>query len=119
MHNIWLIAKREYTERIRTKAFIISTVLIPALMGGGIFGVAAIASKSKTTSHIAIVSSQPQPAQDLKQHLYQTLARYKVAHCEFRFVDSIPKSATGKILRKELRKSVGVDAKHCGMGTLI
>ena len=58
-------------------------------------------------------------AQDLKQHLYQTLARYKVAHCEFRFVDSIPKSATGKILRKELRKSVGVDAKHCGMGTLI
>ena len=69
MHNIWLIAKREYTERIRTKAFIISTVLIPALMGGGIFGVAAIASKSKTTSHIAIVSSQPQPAQDLKQQL--------------------------------------------------
>ncbi len=68
-HNIWLIAKREYTERIRTKAFIISTVLIPALMGGGIFGVAAIASKSKTTAHIAIVSAQPQPAQDLKHEL--------------------------------------------------
>jgi ABC-2 type transport system permease protein len=38
-------------------------------MGGGIFGVAAIASKSKTTAHIAIVSAQPQPAQDLKQQL--------------------------------------------------
>jgi ABC-2 type transport system permease protein len=69
MHNIWLIAKREYTERIRTKAFIIATILIPTLMGGGIFGVAAIASKSMTTSHIAIVSSQPQPADDLKQEL--------------------------------------------------
>ena len=69
MHNIWLIAKREYTERIRTKAFIIATVLIPTLMGGGIFGVAAIASKSKTTSHIAIVATQPQPALDLKNEL--------------------------------------------------
>ncbi|QMV20369.1 ABC transporter permease [Granulicella sp. 5B5] len=69
MHNVMLIAKREYTERIRTKAFIISTVLIPALMGGGIFGIAAIASKSKTTAHIAIVASQPQPAQDLKKSL--------------------------------------------------
>jgi ABC-2 type transport system permease protein len=69
LHNIWLIAKREYTERVRTKAFIVSTVLIPALMGGGVFGVSAIASHSKTTSHIAIVASQPQPAQDLKQAL--------------------------------------------------
>src|ERR1700761_5379504 len=69
LHNIWLIAKREYTERVRTKAFIISTVLIPTLMGGGVFGVSAIASHSKTTSHIAIVASQPQPALDLKQAL--------------------------------------------------
>ena len=46
MHNIWLIAKREYTERIKTKGFLIATILIPTLMGGGIFGVAAIASRS-------------------------------------------------------------------------
>lgn len=69
MHNIWLIAKREYMERVRTRAFLISTVLIPALMGGGIFGIAAIASKSKASAHIAIVASQPQPAQDLKREL--------------------------------------------------
>jgi acyl-CoA synthetase (AMP-forming)/AMP-acid ligase II len=43
---------------------------------------------------------------DLRQHLYQTLARYKVVYCEFRFVDSIPKTASGKILRKELKQSV-------------
>jgi acyl-CoA synthetase (AMP-forming)/AMP-acid ligase II len=46
-------------------------------------------------------------AQDLRQHLYQTLARYKVVYCEFRFVDSIPKTASGKILRKELKQFVG------------
>ncbi len=32
MHNIWLIARREYLERVRTKAFLIMTVLIPLLM---------------------------------------------------------------------------------------
>jgi len=69
MHNIWLIAKREYTERIKTKAFVIATILIPTLMGGGIFGVAAIASKSKTTSHIAVLTSQAQLGGDLKNEL--------------------------------------------------
>ncbi len=69
MHNIWLIAKREYTERIKTKGFLIATILIPLLMGGGLFGVATLAAKSKTTSHIAVVASQPQPAGDLKQEL--------------------------------------------------
>ena len=69
MHNIWLIAKREYTERIKTKAFLIATVLIPTLMGGGFFGVATLAARTKTTSHIALVASQPQPARDLKKEL--------------------------------------------------
>ena len=69
MHNIWLIAKREYMERIRTKAFLIATILIPTLMGGGVFGIATLASRSKATSHVAVVASQPQPAEDLKKDL--------------------------------------------------
>ncbi len=69
MHNVWLIARREYIERIRTKGFLIATILIPTLMGGGIFGTAAMARHSKTSSHIAIVASTPQPAQDLANDL--------------------------------------------------
>jgi ABC-2 type transport system permease protein len=69
MHNIWLIAKREYLERIRTKAFIVATILIPTLMGGGIFGMAYLAGKSKSSSHIAIVSSQQPLASDLQNEL--------------------------------------------------
>jgi len=69
MRNIWLIAKREYTERVHTKGFIIATVLIPTLMGGGIFGMETLTSHSKSASHIAIVASQMQPAADLKQDL--------------------------------------------------
>jgi len=69
MHNVWLIARREYTERIRTRAFIVATVLIPTLMGGGIFAVASLASKSKAEAHIAVLSAQPQLAADLREQL--------------------------------------------------
>ena len=37
MHNVWLIAKREYLERIRAKSFLIITILIPLLMGGLVY----------------------------------------------------------------------------------
>src|ERR1700752_4652754 len=69
MHNVWLIAKREYLERVRTKAFLISTLLIPLLMGGGIVGSIFAGSKAKSTSHITIVSPDQQLATDLKAEL--------------------------------------------------
>jgi len=69
MHNIWLIAKREYLERVRTKAFLISTLLIPLLMGGGIVGSIFAGSKAKSTSHITIVSPDQQLATELKSEL--------------------------------------------------
>ncbi len=33
MHNVWLIAKREYLERVRTKGFLVTTVLSRYLWG--------------------------------------------------------------------------------------
>ncbi len=36
MHNTWLIIQREYIERIRTKAFIIMTLLMPVFMASTI-----------------------------------------------------------------------------------
>ncbi len=69
MHNIWLIAKREYLERVRTKAFIISTILIPLLMGGGIIFEVVSSSHTKSASHIAVVSQDQQLALDLQSEL--------------------------------------------------
>lgn len=69
MHNVWLIAMREYLERVRTKAFLISTLLIPILMVGGIVGSIVLGDKSKSTSHIAVVSSDQQLATDLQAEL--------------------------------------------------
>lgn len=69
MHNVWLIAKREYLERIRTKSFLLMTVLIPMLMvGGGLLNEISIA-KSKSEAHIAIVSEDTQLALDLQREL--------------------------------------------------
>ncbi len=69
MHNVWLIAKREYFERIRTKSFLLMTIAIPLLMGGGILGGAMVGHKTQSNSHIAVVSIDLQMATDLQNEL--------------------------------------------------
>lgn len=69
MHNVWLIARREYMERVRTKGFILATVLIPCLMAALIGGSAYFMSRTKTNSHIAVVTADRALGQDLKQQL--------------------------------------------------
>ena len=69
MHNIWLIAKREYMERVRTRGFILATVLIPCLMAALIGGSAYFMSRTKTNSHIAVVTSDRTLGQDIKRQL--------------------------------------------------
>ena len=69
MHNVWLIARREYIERIRTRGFLITTVMMPLMMGLFIFGSAYLGSKSESNAHIAVVSSDTQLALDLQTEL--------------------------------------------------
>ncbi len=68
MRNIWLIAKREYLERIHAKSFLIMTILIPIIMGGLLYGGAIINSRIGS-NHIAVVTDNPQFAEDLKTEL--------------------------------------------------
>ena len=69
MRNIWLIARREYLERVRTKGFMIATILIPLLMGGGITVSILIAKHTKSSSHIVIVTPDMQLGSDLQTQL--------------------------------------------------
>ncbi|HZL27571.1 MAG TPA: ABC transporter permease [Acidobacteriaceae bacterium] len=69
MHNVWLIAKREYMERIRAKSFLIMTILIPLLMGGILGGAALINGRSGSLKHIAVVTDNPQFATDFGTEL--------------------------------------------------
>ncbi|MCJ1251303.1 hypothetical protein MMC30_008535 [Trapelia coarctata] len=43
----------------------------------------------------------------IKEHLRSHLSRYKIASCDVRFVDSLPRAPSGKILRRILRTQLG------------
>jgi ABC-2 type transport system permease protein len=69
MREALLIARREYLERIRSKAFRISTVLIP-LFFALIFGAGALSGKlSGGARHVLVVSNDPQLAESERAEL--------------------------------------------------
>ena len=69
MHEAWLIARREYLERIRSKAFRLSTVLIPMAFGV-IFGIGALSGKvSGGVKHIVVASNDPVLAESERAEL--------------------------------------------------
>jgi ABC-2 type transport system permease protein len=70
MRNTLLIARREYMERIRAKSFVVMTVLIPLLMGGGLFASVYFGGSGQRAPHITIVS----PDTDLAIKLQDELA---------------------------------------------
>ena len=58
MHNIFIIAKREYLERVRTRSFVIMTFLIPALMIGVSVVPTMLANRgSNETKHMVVVAA--------------------------------------------------------------
>ncbi len=70
MRNIWLIARREYLERIRTKSFIVMTVLIPAIMAAVAFGGSLLGGgRSKPAAHIIVVTQDVQLGMSLQSEL--------------------------------------------------
>lgn len=55
MHKILLIIKREYITRVRNRTFVITTILLPLLFVGFIFGSAYLTAKdSKETLSVAV-----------------------------------------------------------------
>jgi ABC-2 type transport system permease protein len=69
MRNIFLIAKREYLEQIRGRAFKFSTVLVPllivAMMGASYF----TGHKTTTGKHVAIAADNPTLANEIRRQL--------------------------------------------------
>jgi ABC-2 type transport system permease protein len=67
--RVWIIARREYFERIRTRGFIVTTILIPMLMGCFIVGSVFLGSKTVPDQQIAVVSSDTDLVLDLQSEL--------------------------------------------------
>ena len=69
MRNAWLIIRREYLERVRTRSFIVLTVLLPALMTAILVLPAKLATVGGKGEHIVVVTSTPEFGEAVKQEL--------------------------------------------------
>ncbi len=69
MRNMYLIARREYLERIRTRAFVVMTILVPLLMVGFTVVPTMLASRPSGTRHIAVVASDIATARLIQQKI--------------------------------------------------
>jgi ABC-2 type transport system permease protein len=69
MHNVWLIIRREYVERIRSKMFLIFTLLMPAFMAGVILVPAKLEEMQSGARHIVVVAPNADLAAAVKQEL--------------------------------------------------
>jgi ABC-2 type transport system permease protein len=68
--NMWLVAKREYLERVKTKAFLILTLLTPVLIFAmGIGPSMIMMSKSNGTRHLVVVAPDAELASAVKKTL--------------------------------------------------
>jgi len=79
MRNILLIAKREYMEQIRGRAFKISTIALPLLIGALLAFSYYMGHKAGTGKHIAIVADDSALANQVRvQMLDDKWAKYTV-----------------------------------------
>ncbi len=69
MRKVLLIIQREYIVRVRTKAFVIFTVLMPLLVGMVVVLPSKLMMQSGGTKHIVIVAADSTLANSMKSEL--------------------------------------------------
>jgi ABC-2 type transport system permease protein len=113
MRNVWIIAHREYMERIRTRGFLITTVMIPLIIAGFAFGSTFLASQASTDLRIAIVSTDPQLSRQVQTELLREQAQSasETAGAEDRSRTSKPEKITveATLLSDGVRRSLEHD----------
>ncbi|HEU4414750.1 MAG TPA: ABC transporter permease [Candidatus Angelobacter sp.] len=72
MHNIFIIAKREYLERVRARSFVIMTFLIPALMIGVSVVPTMLANRgSNQSKRLLVVAADRDTAEAIRRGIDQ------------------------------------------------
>ena len=69
LRNTWLIIKREYLERVRTRSFVVLTLLAPAIMTVLLLLPAKLATVGQKARHIVVVTSTAQFGESVRQGL--------------------------------------------------
>jgi ABC-2 type transport system permease protein len=77
MHNVFLIARREYLERVRSKAFLIMTILFPVLMAAATIGPSMLFTTmlKQGTKHFVVVVSRQSVGDAIKEQLTESEER--------------------------------------------
>jgi ABC-2 type transport system permease protein len=72
MHNTFIIARREYLERVRTRSFVIMTLFIPLLMFGIIVVPTMLANRgSNEIKHMVVVAADRDTAEMIRSRIEQ------------------------------------------------
>lgn len=72
MHNTWVVLKREYLERVRTKSFLITTLILPVLMAAVMVLPNMLATmKSRAVRRIVVVAPGNELVAGIQQQLNQ------------------------------------------------
>jgi len=70
MHNIWTLTQREYLERVRSRMFVVFTLLMPAIMAGFVLIPTKLAEMNAGGErHIVIVANNAQLAATVGREL--------------------------------------------------
>src|SRR5260370_17623707 len=72
MRNVFLIARREYLERVRTKGFLFMTIFIPGLMFGFIALPSMIATRMSGSKHLVVAAADLRTAQLIREELLKS-----------------------------------------------
>jgi ABC-2 type transport system permease protein len=73
MRNTWVILKREYLERVRTRTFLVLTLLAPAIMTALMILPAKLATMGQKAEYVVIVTSTQQFGEVVRQQLMSEL----------------------------------------------
>jgi len=76
MRNVWMLIKREYLERVRSRSFVIFTLLMPAFMAGSVLIPEKVEQmNSGGEKRIVVVANNPQLATAVGRELSASKAR--------------------------------------------
>jgi len=101
MNRLWPLVRREYIERVRTKAFVIGTVLGPLLMGGMTLIPGILMSRGGKPLRVAVVDASGQLAAPVEAALAQ-----KELNGKKRFILEPPGPGTVEEREKRLKDGV-------------
>lgn len=112
MHKVWAVIRREFVERVRTRAFILSTLLFPFFMAVLVVLPAYLMSRNTGTKTVAIVDGS---TSDLGAKLEQAMSAAKIgrdANAKPRYnVTRFPAAGRASQVRDSLVPFTGLSRK--------